>query len=132
MVQFFRMVCFTQMICHLPRILTVLEKNVHFPASKSPVPPNCSPVWHISLMYFLFFLSKSQNFPARNFLICLFFPGLDLDFQILFVLVKPFGYTKRLCTGILQLRIAYCISLIMVTITSHVFINIFQKEFFQV
>ncbi len=38
--------------------------------------------------------------------------------------VKRFGYKKRLC--ILKLQIHFCVSLIMVTITSHIFINIFQ------
>ncbi len=49
-------------------------------------------------------------------------------FQIPFQSVKPFGCKKRLC--ILQLPIPYCISLIMVTITSHIFINIFQTVHF--
>ena len=42
--------------------------------------------------------------------------------------VKPFGCTKRL--GVLQLPVSYCVSLIMVTITRHVFINIVQTEHF--
>ncbi len=45
-------------------------------------------------------------------------------FQISFKSVNPFGHKKRLC--ILQLPVPYCVSLIMVTITSHIFINIFQ------
>ncbi len=45
-------------------------------------------------------------------------------FQISFKSVQPFGHQKRL--RILQLPIPYCVSLIMVTITSHIFINIFQ------
>ncbi len=48
-------------------------------------------------------------------------------FQISFKLVKPFGHKKRL--RILQLPILYCVSL-MVTITSHIFINIFQTVHF--
>ncbi len=62
--------------------------NVYFPAkqirislqSKSEVPSsfnNFPPVWHTSHMY-LFFQSKSQNFPARSFLICLVFPSLNV------------------------------------------------------
>ncbi len=44
--------------------------------------------------------------------------------QISLKSVKPFGHKKRL--RILQLPIPYCVSLIMVTITSHILINIFQ------
>ena len=43
-------------------------------------------------------------------------------------MVKLFGCTKQFC--ILQLPIFYIISLIMVTITKHIFINIFQTEHF--
>ncbi len=42
--------------------------------------------------------------------------------------VKRFGYKNRLC--ILQLSVPYCVSLIMVTITSRIFINIFQTVHF--
>ncbi len=49
-------------------------------------------------------------------------------FQISVKSVKQFGYVKRLC--ILQLPIPYCVSLITVTITSHIFINIFQTVHF--
>ena len=50
-------------------------------------------------------------------------------FEISVEMVKPFRYTKQIC--ILQLPIiSYCISLIMVTITRHVFINILQTECF--
>ncbi len=42
--------------------------------------------------------------------------------------VKPFGHKKRL--RILQLPILYCVSLIMVTITSHIFTNIFRMVHF--
>ena len=56
-------------------------------------------------------------------------------FQISVKAVKPFGCKKRLC--ILQLQIlCYCIShtctvwLVMVTITSHIFINIMQTVHF--
>ncbi len=49
-------------------------------------------------------------------------------FQISFQSVKPFGHKKRL--RILQLPIPYCVSLIMVTITSHIFINMFQTVHF--
>ncbi len=45
-------------------------------------------------------------------------------FQISVKLVTLFGYKKRL--RILQLSIPYCVNLIMVTITGHIFINIFQ------
>ena len=41
-------------------------------------------------------------------------------------MVKPFGCTKQFCT--LQLPISYCVSLIMVTISGHIFINFFQME----
>ena len=43
-------------------------------------------------------------------------------------MVKPFWFTKQFC--ILQLSISYCVSLIMVTITRHIFLNIFQTEHF--
>ncbi len=49
-------------------------------------------------------------------------------FQISFESVLPFGHKKRL--SILQWSIPYCVSLIMVTITSHIFINIFQTVHF--
>ncbi len=49
-------------------------------------------------------------------------------FQISFKSVEPFGHKKRL--RISQLPIPYCVSLIMVTITSHIFINIFQMVHF--
>ncbi len=50
-------------------------------------------------------------------------------YQISFESGKPFGHKKRL--RILQLPIPYCVSLIMVTITSHIFIiNIFQMVHF--
>ncbi len=49
-------------------------------------------------------------------------------FQISVKSVKRFGYKKRLC--ILQLPIPYCVGLVMVTITSHIFINIFQTVHF--
>ncbi len=50
-------------------------------------------------------------------------------FQISVKAVKLFGNKKRL--HILQLPIPYCVSLIMVTITSsHIFINIFQTVHF--
>ena len=42
----------------------------------------------------------------------------------------PIGCTKQFCIGLLQLPISYCVSLIMVTITRHIFINIFQTEHF--
>ncbi len=45
-------------------------------------------------------------------------------FQISFKSVKPFGHKRSL--RILQLPIPYCVSLIMVTIHSHIFIDIFQ------
>ena len=47
-------------------------------------------------------------------------------FQISVETVKPFGCTKQFC--ILQLQISYCVDLIMVTITRHVFIHSFQME----
>ena len=42
--------------------------------------------------------------------------------------VNLFRCTKQFC--ILQLPVFYCVSLIMITITRHVFINIFQTEHF--
>ena len=48
-------------------------------------------------------------------------------FQISFKSVKLFGYKKRL--RILQLPLPYCVGLIMVTITSHIFIT-FQTVHF--
>ena len=42
-------------------------------------------------------------------------------------MVKPFGCTKQFC--VLQLPISYFVSLIMVTITRHPFIDIFQTEY---
>ncbi len=50
------------------------------------------------------------------------------QFQISFKSVKPFGHKKIL--SILQLPILYCVSLIMVTITSHIFINIIKTVHF--
>ncbi len=49
-------------------------------------------------------------------------------FQISVRLVKTFGYKKRL--RILQLPISYCVNLLTATITSHIFINIFQTVHF--
>ena len=49
-------------------------------------------------------------------------------FQISVETAKLFGCTKQFCT--LQLHISYCVSLIMVTITRHIFINIFHIEHF--
>ena len=50
-------------------------------------------------------------------------------FQISFKSVKPFGHKKRL--RILQLPIPYCVRYcVLVTITSHIFINIFQTVHF--
>ena len=49
-------------------------------------------------------------------------------FQISVKSVNPSGYKKRL--GILQLPIPYCVSIIMDTITSHIFIEIFQTVHF--
>ena len=50
------------------------------------------------------------------------------QFQISVEAVKPFGCTKQFC--IMQLSIPYCVRLIMVTITRHVFIYILQMEHF--
>ncbi len=49
-------------------------------------------------------------------------------FQTSLKLVKLFGHMERLC--ILELPIPYYVSLIMVTITSHIFITIFQTDHF--
>ena len=49
-------------------------------------------------------------------------------FKVSVETVKPFGCMEQFCT--LQLPISYCVSLIMVTITRHVFFNIFQTEHF--
>ena len=48
--------------------------------------------------------------------------------QISFKSVKPLGHNKRL--RILQMPIPYCVRLIMVTITSRIFNNIFQTVHF--
>ncbi len=49
-------------------------------------------------------------------------------FKISVKSVQPFGYKKRL--RILQLPIPFYVRIIMVTITSHIFINIFQMVHF--
>ena len=49
-------------------------------------------------------------------------------FQISVEMVKPFGCTKQFST--LQLPISYSASLIIVTITRHVFTNTFQRDHF--
>ena len=49
----------------------------------------------------------------------------DILFKILVKTVKLFGFMKQFC---MQLPISYCVILIMVTITRHIFINIFQSE----
>ena len=49
-------------------------------------------------------------------------------FQIPVKSVKPFGHKKRL--RILPLPILHCVRLIMVTISSHISINIFQTVHF--
>ncbi len=51
-------------------------------------------------------------------------------FQIPVKSIKPIGCKKRM--RILQLPTPYCVSLIMVTITNHIFINIFQTVHFSV
>ena len=38
-------------------------------------------------------------------------------------------YTKHVCKRQLPVTVSYCVSLILVTITRHVFINIFQIEY---
>ncbi len=68
-------------------------------------------------------ISQNGNFYSNDALS----PKISL-FQISFKLVEPFGHKKRL--RILQLPIPYCVSLIMVTITSYIFINIFQTVHF--
>ena len=47
-------------------------------------------------------------------------------FKILVETVQSFGCTKQFCD--LHLTISYCVSLIMVAITRHSFISIFQTE----
>ena len=47
-------------------------------------------------------------------------------YKILVKTVKPFGRTKQFC--ILHLPLSYHVSLIMVTITRHIFINNFQMD----
>ena len=49
-----------------------------------------------------------------------------MNIQIWVKKVKPFWCTKQFCD--LQLPVSYCVSLIMVTITRSVFIDIFQME----
>ena len=51
-------------------------------------------------------------------------PKVNLKFRLKHF--KPFGCMKQIC--ILQLPISYCISLVMVNITTHIFINIFHME----
>ena len=53
----------------------------------------------------------------------LYSTGLNLKFQS----VKPFGCTKQFCK--LQPPILYYVSLIRVTITSHIFTAIFSREY---
>ena len=53
--------------------------------------------------------------------------SLQSIFKISVEIVIPFGCTKKFC--ILQLPISYCVSLIMVTITRHIFIHIFQQQY---
>ena len=52
----------------------------------------------------------------------------DINLKLWLETVKLFGCTKQI--WILQLPISYCISSLMVTITRHIFINIFQMEHF--
>ena len=71
---------------------------------------------------------KVHNMIFQNCM-CILFEGLSLQryrSNISVESVKPFGFTKQFC--ILQLPIFCCVSLIMVTITSHIFINIVQTE----
>ena len=51
---------------------------------------------------------------------------LSYKFQNLGKMIKLFGCTKQFCD--LQLPIFYCVGLIMVTITRHLFINISQMK----
>ena len=51
-------------------------------------------------------------------------------FQISFKSVKPFGHKKRLRILQWPIHVPYCVRLIMVTITSHIFIQIFQTVHF--
>ena len=67
-------------------------------------------------------ISQNQNFYSNDALS----PKISW-FQISLKLVKSFGHKKRLRT--LQLPIPHCVSL-MVTITSHIFINISQMVHF--
>ncbi len=68
-------------------------------------------------------ISQNENFYSNDVLS----PKIYW-FQISFKSVKPFGHKKRL--RISQWPIPYCVSLIMVTITSHIFMNIFQTVHF--
>ena len=43
-------------------------------------------------------------------------------------MIKPFGNKKQFHE--LQLPLSYCVSLVMVPITNHIFLNIFQMEHF--
>ena len=49
-------------------------------------------------------------------------------FEISVQTVKPFGCTKQVCICSCVSYISYCVSLIMVTITRHVFMIFFQTE----
>ncbi len=58
-------------------VLSQTWKNVYLPVSRSEFPLSLTN-FPSSRVYYVFpyFQSKSQNFPLRNFLICLFFLGL--------------------------------------------------------
>ena len=82
---------------------------------------------HLYENYYITFKGARSYFAKFSFLFHLNNHHSN-KFQILVETDKPFGCTKQFC--ILQLPISYCLSLIMVTITKHVFINIFQTEHF--
>ena len=69
--------------------------------------------------------------PIFENLVCISFGGSShqrFKFKISVKSVKPFGCRKQFC--ILQLPISNYVSLIMVTITKHLFINFFQPKHF--
>ena len=76
------------------------------------------------------FMLKVHGPIFQNLLFCFIWESSlqRFKFKISIETVKPFGCTKQVC--LLQLPITYCVSLIMVTITRHIFNNIFQTEHF--
>ena len=79
-------------------------------------------------MLFYSFKGAQSFFSKFSFLFHLKDHTQRCKFKISVETFKPSGCRKQFY--ILQLPISYCVSLIMVTITGHIFINIFQTEHF--